>query len=104
MKKVYISGKISGLELDEARYIFNTAAIIIKSTGKHLPVNPFDINPFLGIKNYWCYMISDLWNLMFCDAIYMLDNWKESKGARIEHAFAKFIGLKIMYQKNLRNS
>lgn len=101
--KVYISGKITGLPIYESRLYFLTAKVYLECL-KHTVINPFDLKPFLGIKTYFCYMISDLWNLMFCDAIYMLPNWKESRGARIENAFAKLLGLKIIYQKNLPDS
>lgn len=34
-----------------------------------------------------------------CDAIFMLKDWKESKGARFEHQTAEVCGIKIIYQK-----
>ena len=34
-----------------------------------------------------------------CDAIYMLKDWMDSPGARAEHAFAKAIGLEVMYEE-----
>jgi len=33
-----------------------------------------------------------------CGAIYMLDNWENSKGAKAEWALAKALGLEIFYQ------
>ena len=35
---------------------------------------------------------------MDCDGIYMLDNWKDSKGAKAEYYFADAIGLEIMFE------
>jgi hypothetical protein len=33
-----------------------------------------------------------------CDAIYMLDNWEDSPGAKAEKAYAEALGLNIMYE------
>lgn len=40
----------------------------------------------------------DLEILSRCDAIYMLQNWRLSKGAVMEHAEAKRLGLEVMYE------
>ncbi|MBR1787658.1 MAG: DUF4406 domain-containing protein [Bacteroidaceae bacterium] len=43
--------------------------------------------------------IFDITRLCGCDAIYMLKDWRDSPDARAEHAFAKAIGLKILYEE-----
>jgi hypothetical protein len=40
----------------------------------------------------------DIRALTFCDSIYMMKGWEESKGANIELKVAKAIGLKIIYE------
>lgn len=35
-----------------------------------------------------------------CDAIYMMNGWEKSKGACVEHAFAKTNHLMIYYEEN----
>ena len=35
------------------------------------------------------------------DAIYLLKNWEQSKGARVELALAEFLGLKVLYEDDL---
>ena len=38
--------------------------------------------------------------LPLCDAIYLLDGWETSKGAKLEFDVASTCGLKIYYQSN----
>ena len=40
----------------------------------------------------------DLEFLKRCDAIYLLDNWKGSTGAKAEYALARKLGLEILYE------
>ena len=42
--------------------------------------------------------LKDIADLLHCNAIYMLQGWQESKGARIEHYIATELGLHIMYE------
>jgi hypothetical protein len=102
MKKVYISGQITGLEIDTARVLFAEAEKILIEAEK-MPVNPMKEVPFN--KNYtWAdYMSKDIDILLKCDGIFMLTNWVNSKGARIEHYIAKEIGLKIYYHQNIKS-
>ena len=44
-------------------------------------------------------MAIDTTLLSFCDAIYMLDNWWNSNGARLEKEYAESLGLVIMYEE-----
>lgn len=43
-------------------------------------------------------MKEDLGALMRCNAIFLMDNWKDSPGARCECLVAKEMGLKIYLQ------
>lgn len=47
------------------------------------------INPPIKNKSWKDYMIDDLRLLFDCEAIYLIDNWQMSKGARIEYYIAK---------------
>ena len=38
---------------------------------------------------------------MYCDAIFMLSDYKDSPGARAELAFAQAIGMEVVYQDGL---
>ena len=97
--RVYISEKISGLPIDEAsrNFILAKTGIMIARSNAAV-VSPFELRPFLGIKTWLCYMITDLWHLRKCTHIAMQKNWIESKGCHWEHYFAKFIfKIKVIY-------
>lgn len=94
--KIYIAGKISGLPIERAMENFSIIAFALAWEG-YEPVNPFEVvnNPDaewshamkLGIKA-----------LMDCNAIFMMENWKDSLGARIEHNLAMALGIQIIYE------
>lgn len=94
MAKIYISGKISGL--DNFQSNFNNAEVELISKG-HEVINPCKLNHDHD-KTWESYMKKDLIELLHCDEILMLKNWKESKGAIIEHYIALELGLNINYQ------
>lgn len=96
MNKVYISGQISGLEYKQAKEKFESAEILLESIGLQ-PINPMKNG--LPIDSEWeQHMVRDIEMLLECDAIMMLDNWRESKGAKIEQFIAEQKGLTIMYE------
>jgi len=96
MKKVYISGKITGLPIEVAFSNFNNAEIKLKENG-YETVNPMTINHDHN-KSWENYMRVDLKALLDCDCIYMLQDWHKSKGANIEYNLAKDLGLTIFFE------
>ncbi len=90
--KIYISGKITGLQEKEYQTNFFEAYKKLKKI-YNCPrfVFPIGIQPFLGIKKWLFYMINDIRELKKCTHIAMQPNWVDSKGAVIEYFFAKFI-------------
>lgn len=95
-QKVYISGKITGLDIHVAKQKFEEAAITVFKMGM-VPVNPFALN-HEGNTEWEHFMITDIVALIECDAIYMLPNWRESQGARIEHGIALNRKMPIYYR------
>ena len=94
--KIYISGKISGTNLTETRKRFASVAKAMKRIGVE-PVNPFE-NGLTEHDTWEAHIVKDIATLLQCKAIYMLQGWQESKGARIEHYIATEIGMPIMYE------
>lgn len=91
--KVFISGKISGLEYLVAYGNFANADRALSSMGYDV------VNPMKICKKHWSWlrcMIKCLWAIYFCDKLYQLDNWQESRGARIEYKWAKFLRKRIL--------
>lgn len=93
--KIYISGKITGIE-KEAEAIFEEAENNLKLLGYEV-VNPLKLNHNHD-KSWHAYMKEDIKALCDCDHIFMLDNWLDSKGARIEFEIACKLDIKIVYQ------
>ena len=94
--RVYISGKMTGLT--EAEYFkkFEEAEEFLKRF-KLEPINPSKHHMGEGLT-YAQLMLLDLELLSTCGAIFMLDNWKTSKGAKVELAFGEALGLKVWFQ------
>ena len=94
MKKIYISGKITDNPNYKAE--FEAAELALKIAGFQ-PVNPAEEHLPDGAT--WAdYMRHDIKLLSDCDAIYMLNGWRESAGARIEHKLAQDLGMGIIYE------
>ena len=93
--KIYIAGKISGIE-SEAFEIFKNAENHLKSLG-FTPVNPMELLHNHD-KKWSSYMKECLKELFDCNGIYMLKNWEESEGAKLEHSLANALEINIIYQ------
>jgi hypothetical protein len=97
--KIYIAGKISGLVYEDALRAFVEAEDVVRGFG-HEPVNPMRENGLDGDGNEYAwaeYMKRDIPHLLRCDGIYLLPNWRDSKGARLEHYIAKELGMEVLY-------
>ncbi len=96
---IYISGKVTGQKIEDARQKFLKAeAFLEKFMPEERIINPLKIETRGGL-DWEQYMAKDIVQLFFCDKIYMLSDWKESKGAKLEYLIAKEMGMKIIYQK-----
>lgn len=94
--KAYIAGKITGLDYDEAFAKFERVERTLAELGFD-PVNPMKKNGLDGDgKEYpWAeYMKRDIPHLLACDAIALLHDWKDSRGARLEAHIAEELGMK----------
>jgi hypothetical protein len=97
--KVYISGKITGLEYQEAYKMFEDAEKEVRNMGG-VPVNPMKLEHKPN-ADWYDFMEKDIAELLRCEGIYMLENWGNSKGARIEYNIAREMDLKIVFQSKI---
>ena len=101
MKKIYISGPISGVSLETAYNNFTNAEVQLLEED-YEPVNPFN-NGLPSNATWEEHMRADLKLLLDCDAIYMLEGWEKSRGARIEYALAVDLKMDVQYQCRYSN-
>lgn len=94
--KVYIAGKVTGLENSDIFKKFHESGKQFKKNG-HLVMSPavlilnegFEHSDYMHI----CFAMIDV-----CDAVYMQKDWQQSKGARMELRYAKNSKKQILYE------
>ena len=92
-QKMYISGKMKGL--DDYKSLFAEIEYLYRNEYKVM--NPCR---FEHTSDQWeDRILHDLNIIKGCDVVFMLNNWKDSNGAQVEHYFAQGMGKKIMYQE-----
>lgn len=89
--KIYVSGKMRGLP-DHGFALFNDASARLRAEGFEV-FNPAE-NP--EQPSWEEYMKYDLANLVKCDFVYVLDNWRDSRGARIEVRLARELKIPVI--------
>ncbi|MGM9810970.1 MAG: DUF4406 domain-containing protein [Paludibacteraceae bacterium] len=109
MKSIYISLPIKGRE-DSYEARLNAAVAYVKEKYPEYDriVTPKELAEAVmdsmlkngGCKpNYEDYLTADILGIyFFCDAIFMCRLWSQSKGCQAEYAFARAIGIDILYQ------
>lgn len=94
--KIYIAGKVTGVDKGELNVKFAAASIKLKKQG-HETFVPCVLPDYPDVPHedylHICYAMIDV-----CDAIYMLYDWQKSKGARMELQYACDHRKEIMYQ------
>lgn len=100
MKKIYISLPISGYDLEEREARCQQISSILTKRGYDV-YHPFMITCVpTGLSErdkYAYYMGEDIKLIFKCDCVYFDDNWKNSKGCRLEHEVAKLYGIEPIY-------
>jgi len=93
--KIYLSGKIT----DCSNYKEKFAAV--EKRLQALGHNVFNPCIFPSFMDYEQYMSLDFLALSYMDAIFLMDNWKYSNGARREKLEAERLGLKILTEEDI---
>lgn len=86
--------------MHEARQKFEDAQALLDDIGFEA-INPMKHG--LPDESTWeKHMVKDIELLLSCDAIYMMDNWIDSKGASIEYDIANRLGKDIWFESNVQ--
>ena len=91
--RIYISGQITGLSVEEYTERFNRAEAYLTGKGYEV-INPLR-NGIPSGARWQEQMKADIRLLLDCGAIYLLANWEKSIGATLEREIAKGLGLII---------
>lgn len=94
--KVYIAGKVTGLEKAEVFKKFNESVSQLKKQG-YITMSPAVLASNGGFEHsdymHVCFAMIDV-----CDAVYMQKDWRNSKGARMELQYARKFKKKNFYE------
>lgn len=94
--KIYIAGKISGLNRDDVIKKFEAAQKSLVAKG-HQVFIPSVLPAYEEVSHedylHICYAMIDI-----CDAVYMLSDWQQSEGARLEYEYAIDNNKQIIFQ------
>ncbi len=98
MKRVYISGPMTGVEdfnckafqLAEARLTVAGYEVVSPLSNQQL------YNEASPEDTYKAVMQKDLFDLLACDVIAMLPDWEQSNGARVELAAAMVCNMEVI--------
>jgi hypothetical protein len=94
--KIYISGRITGLDPDFAIEQFRLAQIKCEQKGFEV-INPINLDHSHD-KKWVNFMRVDLRSMLHCTDIFMMKDWHLSKGANIEYNLAKDLEFKIHFE------
>lgn len=97
MKTIYIAGPMTGI-VDFNYPEFHRVAKKLRSKGL-IVENPAE-NKEPECKSWEGYMRLGIAQLIKCDAILLLANWAESKGAIVEHKLACDLGMKVIFSES----
>lgn len=115
--RVYICGKIGGLKVsEEVKARFDRAEKEVKRMCQDPVEGVQVVNPasygwqqylvaermIWQPKNEYAFVLArDIKALADCDALYLLDGWEDSPGARVEKAFAEAAGISVWREGEL---
>jgi hypothetical protein len=105
--KIYLSGPVTSIGLDEARRRFGEAEADLQKQG-YRTCNPTKMTLCVWLAQHGhyrlCLWIQMLWLSATCQCIYLLDGWHTSDGARAERAVARVMGITALYEQRCKPS
>lgn len=95
--KVYIAGKVTGDPGYKSKFAAAARMLRDNSHGILQPVNPAEFTP--EGMGWHRSMALCLLRLAGCSSVYFLPDWRDSRGAKIEHRWATALRKHIIYQQ-----
>lgn len=95
-KKCYLSGPISGKDLDERRKAFKDVQVMLETAGYDV-VNPME-NGLPSDATTAQHMKRDIQLLIECDSIFIMNEWNHSQGCYTEFMVATAIGCEVIFE------
>lgn len=99
--RCYVSGAITSRlnTIEESFACARDFAFIAERVKKmgYIAVVPLGMCP--NDWPYWKIMLHVCWKLTLCKTVYFMDNWRTSKGCRIEYFISKLLNKKIIFEK-----
>ena len=96
--RIYISGPISGYDIEERRKAFKEIQEHLEAQGYEV-FNPLE-NGLPAEATTHDHMKRDIEQLMTCDYIYMMRRFTHSKGCKVEFDVATAIGLPVFFEES----
>ncbi len=93
--KIYISGRVTGLEPEVYEKQFSTVKAELEKAG-HEVINPLTDILHEDTTNWGLTIMECLPHVAQCDCIAMLPGWERSNGAQIEYHFARGLNLQVL--------
>lgn len=103
---IYLSGPMTGYDFFNFP-AFDAAKEVLQADG-HMVISPPDISRGLDLcehdgtaidsfteEDYQRCMRKDIETILFCDAMFVLPGWKQSRGAKLEVAIALVLGIPV---------
>ena len=98
---IYLAGKVTGEPFDEVEVKFRHWAMILAAQHKCFVFDPvkYVVQNSFQDRSWQFIMKKCINKMMACDEIHLMPDWRDSKGAVIEHDLAQDIGMKVVYMK-----
>jgi hypothetical protein len=98
LEKIYIAGKITGLEEEVYEKNFEVAENKLKELGYIKIVNPVKLCKDKGLTTWDECMLVCLKEVFSSDKLFVMDNWIRSQGAKIEVYTAEMLKKPLIYE------
>lgn len=92
---IYLSGPITGQDLEVTKTLFNSAQEAYEQNG-HTVFNPFN-NGLPDNATYFEHMRADLAMLLQSDVVVFLPGWENSRGCLVELQVASACGIRCAF-------